>query len=170
MHLFWACVHSLLFPVHCIQSFQLKWIWARLGSNSRYMGTDLGINIPAPSFVLLEEICISRGQASVCGPSYGKGLLGWGWIHGKPLPTFGKMGLVWIGMDDVPQGDSSANGHPVWVSEWSSLPGLPASPWCTCWAPAAPQPWSPLLCPWCYTIICRGGRGRGSLWMGLHVA
>lgn len=44
------------------------------------------------------------------------------------LPTFGKRGLVWIGMDDIPQADPSANGHPVWVLAWSSLGGLPASP------------------------------------------
>ena len=70
------------------------------------------------------------------------------------MPTFGKRGLVWIHIDDVPQGDTSAKGHPVWVLVWSCLEGLPASPQqaMSLWLlagllPAAWQCWSQLLCP-----------------------
>ena len=70
------------------------------------------------------------------------------------MPTFGKRGLVWIHIDDVPQGDTSAKGHPVWVLVWSCLEGLPASPQQAMsllllagLLPAALQCWSQQLCP-----------------------
>ena len=70
------------------------------------------------------------------------------------MPSFGKRGLVWIHIGDVPQGDTSAKGHPVWVLVWSCLEGLPASPQQAMsllllagLLPAAFQCWSQQLCP-----------------------
>lgn len=69
------------------------------------------------SFVLLEEIHVVACRASMCGLSYRMGY----WVVDEflwsphPLPTFEKRGLVWVGVDDVPQGDPSEAGHAVWV-------------------------------------------------------
>lgn len=107
-----------------------------MGSNNWYMGMVLAVNTPVLPFVLFEELCIIEGRASVCWYTYGiygRELLGWGMNSRCPhilCPLLERGDLC--GMDDVPQGDPSANEHPVWVLEWSSLGGLPASPlWAT---------------------------------------